>query len=82
MKEKDGAASGIEGPPGESGQEAESSSEPVVTGSDAAEKQEAGRGWRAGKCGACWALGSHRALTWRAELGRQTPGRIRKAGVR
>ena len=48
MKEKDGAASGIEGPPGESGQEAESSSEPVVTGSDAAEKQEAGRGWTSG----------------------------------
>lgn len=43
-------------------------------------EEEAGRGWRAGKCGACWALGSHRALTWRAELGRQTPGRIRKAG--
>lgn len=44
MKEKDGAASGVEGPPGESGQEAESSSEPVVTRSDAAEKQEAGGG--------------------------------------
>ena len=44
-------------------------------------EKEAGRGWRADMCGACWALGSHRALTWRAELGRQTPGRIRKAGV-
>ena len=36
------------GPPGESGQEAESSSEPVVTGSDAAEKQEAGGGRASG----------------------------------
>lgn len=47
-KEKDGAASGVEGTPGESGQEAESSSEPVVTGSDAAEKQDAGRGRASG----------------------------------
>ena len=44
-------------------------------------KEEAGRGWRVGKCGACWILGSHRAITWRTELGRQTPERIRKAGV-
>lgn len=47
-KEKDGTASWIEGPPGESRQEAESSSEPVVKRSGAAEKQEAGRGWTSG----------------------------------